>query len=89
MSLPAETPSPMGRKPFKVQDVRRTPLIWVLEYYTLILLLVLGSYYGYLKPKSIYLFSRVQSKVGLYRTTAPPPAFLLEQCALQTGLCAK
>ena len=37
---------------------------WVLEYYTLILFLVLGSYYRYLYLKSIYFFSRVYCKGG-------------------------
>ena len=41
-------------------------LFWVLEYYTLILFLVLGSYYSYLYLKSIYLFSRVYSKAGFW-----------------------
>ena len=35
---------------------------WVLEYCTLILFLVLGSYYSYLYLKGIYFFSRVYSK---------------------------
>ena len=35
---------------------------WVLEYYTLILFLVLGSYYSYLYLKSVYFFFRVYSK---------------------------
>ena len=39
-------------------------LYWVLEYYTLILPLVLGSYHSYLYLESIYLFSGVYS--GIY-----------------------
>ena len=35
---------------------------WVLEYYTLTLFLVLGSYYCYLSPNKYILFSRVYSK---------------------------
>ena len=38
------------------------PLNWVLEYYTLILLLVLGCYNSYVNLKRIYFFSRVHSK---------------------------
>ena len=37
-------------------------LNWVLEYYTLTLFLVLGSYYSYLYLKSIYFLFRVYSK---------------------------
>ena len=42
---------------------------WVLEYYTLILFLVLGSYYSYLYLESIYFFFRVYSKAKARRRT--------------------
>ena len=48
--------------PFLSQGPQQPGLTWVLEYCTLILFLVLGSYYSYLYLKSIYFFSRVYSK---------------------------
>ena len=38
-------------------DFRNYLKVWALEYYTLILFLVLGSHYSYLYLKSIYFFS--------------------------------
>ena len=40
-------------------------LYWVLEYYTLILFLVLGSYSSYLYLKSIYFFSGSTPKLSI------------------------
>ena len=51
--------------PFKAKKGTLLALLegnWVLEYYTLILCWVLGSYYSYLYLKSIHFFSRLYLK---------------------------
>ena len=53
-------------------------LIWALEYYTLILFLVLGFHYSYLYRKSIYFFSGSTPEVG-YSSTC----FILQDYVLE------
>ena len=55
-------PVATGESCFKPSAQKSTSGCWVLEYCTLTLCLVLGSYYSYLYLKSIYFFSRVYSK---------------------------